>query len=168
MDIHCDCYVLSLLRDSHYRHHLSVSLWCRDGSSLMTHLCVPLLVLISEGWVSVMPSTCQSRLIISNPVFLGWLWQHRFAYMEHGTPDTQIAHSTLWGYGEWSICHLYISIFLTISSHGNGILTLNMLNCLKNDKTFCIISWIVFNRRPNSQWINPPNCLPYTVNTMAP
>ena len=41
------------------------------------------------------------------------------------------------------------------------ILTLNMLNCFKNQKTSCtgmhiLYQWAVFNRRrPNSQWCNP-------------
>ena len=50
------------------------------------------------------------------------------------------------------------------------ILTLSMLNCLniiKDVFTFCIVSWILFNRRRrNSQWSNPTCCLSYVVNTM--
>ena len=29
------------------------------------------------------------------------------------------------------------------------------------------MSWIVFNRRRNSQWSNPISCISYAVNTMA-
>ena len=50
------------------------------------------------------------------------------------------------------------------------ILTLSMLNCLtiiKDVCTFCIVSWILFNRRRwNSQWSNSTCCLSYIVNTM--
>ena len=44
---------------------------------------------------------------------------------------------------------------------------LNFLSIIKHVFTFCIISWIVFNRRKqNSQQSNPTCCLSYTDNTM--
>ena len=57
---------------------------------------------------------------------------------------------------------------------GGNVLTLNILNCFKGYKrstspvlTFCVISWILFNRRtPDSQWSNPTCCLSCTVNNI--
>ena len=50
-------------------------------------------------------------------------------------------------------------------------LTLNMLNCYKNNEnafTFSIISWIWHDKSSwNLLWSNPTSCLNYTVNTTA-
>ena len=59
----------------------------------------------------------------------------------------------------------YISCRFILAHSAGYQLTLNRLYCFKDAFTFCIMPWIVFNRRPNSQRGKSTCCLFYTLNT---